>query len=75
MFVLAPEPAAFVEVLAGGEDISPCSAHPIIKPETTAIKNINFFIVFLTSRSTTPKGQRQEQPWGEKGLSFNPLFA
>jgi hypothetical protein len=56
--VLAPEPAALVDValLSGGEDISSCEPHPTNKTETAAIKNINFFIVFLTSRSAASFG-------------------
>ena len=50
LFVLAAEFVA-AELSAGGEDISSCELHPTSRTETAAIKNINFFIVFLTSRS------------------------
>ena len=72
LFVLAAE---FVAALSGAEDISSCELHPTSRAETAAIKNINFFIVFLTSRSAARRRQRREQPWGKKRLSFNPLFA
>ena len=54
-------PAAFVDVAlvsAGGEDISSDWPQPTMKTETTAIKNNNFFIVFLTSRWTCQLRQR-----------------
>ena len=51
-------PAAFVDapVSAGGDDISSCEPQPIIRAETAAIKNNNFFIVFLTSQQAASCG-------------------
>jgi len=73
LFVLAAE---FVAEVSGGEDISSCELHPTSKTETAAIKNINIFIVFLTSRSFCLSKAASRATLGRKApelQSFNSL--
>ena len=67
LFVLAAE---FVAALSGAEDISSCELHPTSRAETAAIKNINFFIVFLTSRSRCLSEATSGATLGKKAIEL-----